>query len=306
MRSPLKWHGGKHYLAKRIVALMPAHLHYVEPYFGGGAVLFAKNPEGVSEVANDIHQELINFWQVLQGSKSANKFIRIAETIPFSQVQYELAEMHPSPQCHLDIDAAVAFFVRCRQSRAGCMKDFATVTRHRTRRDMNEQVSGWLTAVDGLPDVYRRLRRVLVFCDDALKVIKQQDGSDTLFYCDPPYLKETRIAGNVYRHEMSEFAHACLLAVLATPEAKPNFGGPWTPAQWKTLTTLYYQPLKGSFLLSGYQSKLYDDMASAQGWRRVDFDLPNNAAGGKTKRRMTECVWMNYEPKAAADAAKEE
>jgi hypothetical protein len=30
----------------------------------------------------------------------------------------------------------------------------------------------------------------------------------------------------------------------------------------------------------------------------VDFDLPNNAAGGKAKRRMIECVWMNFEPKA--------
>ena len=25
---PLKWHGGKHYLAAKIVALMPEHTHY--------------------------------------------------------------------------------------------------------------------------------------------------------------------------------------------------------------------------------------------------------------------------------------
>lgn len=34
--QPLKWHGGKHYLAKRIIKLMPLHIHYVEPYFGDG------------------------------------------------------------------------------------------------------------------------------------------------------------------------------------------------------------------------------------------------------------------------------
>jgi DNA adenine methylase len=45
---PLKWHGGKHYLARRIVALMPCHLHYVEPFFGGGAVLLARDPEDES------------------------------------------------------------------------------------------------------------------------------------------------------------------------------------------------------------------------------------------------------------------
>ena len=36
---PLKWWGGKSYLADWIISLMPKHLHYVEPYAGGLAVL---------------------------------------------------------------------------------------------------------------------------------------------------------------------------------------------------------------------------------------------------------------------------
>ena len=52
MNLPLKWHGGKYYLASKIVRLMPPpHLHYVEPYFGGGAVLFARDPEDNSLLA---------------------------------------------------------------------------------------------------------------------------------------------------------------------------------------------------------------------------------------------------------------
>ena len=68
---PLKWHGGKHYLASRFVGLMPPHLHYVEPFLGGGAVLLARDPndpslwlsphKGVSEVVNDINGRLVNF-----------------------------------------------------------------------------------------------------------------------------------------------------------------------------------------------------------------------------------------------------
>ena len=46
MNLPLKWHGGKYYLASKIVQLMPPHLHYVEPFFGGGAVLFAPRSRG--------------------------------------------------------------------------------------------------------------------------------------------------------------------------------------------------------------------------------------------------------------------
>jgi site-specific DNA-adenine methylase len=70
--GPLKWHGGKHYLAGRIVSLMPRHLHYVEPFAGGLAVLLARDPadpslwlpphKGVSEVANDLDGRLVNFW----------------------------------------------------------------------------------------------------------------------------------------------------------------------------------------------------------------------------------------------------
>lgn len=64
--GPLKWHGGKFYLAPKIVTLMPPHLHYVEPFAGGLAVLLAKDPEGVSEVINDLDGDLMNFWRVLQ------------------------------------------------------------------------------------------------------------------------------------------------------------------------------------------------------------------------------------------------
>ena len=42
--QPLKWWGGKTYFAKKFIELMPPHLHYVEPYAGGLAVLLEKDP----------------------------------------------------------------------------------------------------------------------------------------------------------------------------------------------------------------------------------------------------------------------
>lgn len=50
----------------------------------------------------------------------------------------------------------------------------------------------------------------------------------------------------------------------------------------------------GKVLLSGYPSELYRRELEAHGWHRHDFDLPNNAASGKDKRRMTESVWCNF------------
>ena len=54
LSQPLKWHsnGGKHYLAPKLIELFPPHVHYVEPYFGGGSVLLSKSGEGVSNNAS--------------------------------------------------------------------------------------------------------------------------------------------------------------------------------------------------------------------------------------------------------------
>ena len=276
---PIKWWGGKHYLAKKFIALMPRHLHYVEPYFGGGAVLLEKNPldeskywgnkcweQGVSEVVNDICLELTNFWRVLQNEESFQAFKRIVDAMPFSQVEWDVAEKRQHPAGDLDMEAATAFFVRCRQSRAGDFRSFATLSRNRTRRMQNEQASAWWNCVEGLPAVHARLKRVVILNEDALKVIQAQDGERTLFYLDPPYLHLTRASKGNYKHEMTEEDHRQLLETIKC--------------------------CQGKVMLSGYPNDLYEEQLN--GWNRQDFLIDNKAAGGKTKREMTESLWMNF------------
>jgi DNA adenine methylase len=274
INPPLKWHGGKHYLAAKIVALMPRHVHYVEPFFGGGSVLLAREfedptlwalpHEGVSELINDLNGRLVNFWRVLQGDSTFQQFRRIVEAIPLARAEWETAHAHVSTGDA--VADAVAFFVDCRQSLAGRMKGFTAPTRSRTRRRMNGNVSEWLTAVDGLPAIHARLRRVFIENMPAVDLICREDGPGTLFYCDPPYLHDTRTSPDAYNHEMSEADHRQLLTTL--------------------------RGCKGKVMLSGYPSELYQ--AELAGWKRHDFDLPNNAAGGDAKRRMTECLWCNF------------
>jgi DNA adenine methylase len=285
LRQPLKWHGGKGDLATKIIQLMPPRcinpnkpdhddpgwLHYVEPYFGGGAVLLANDPEGISEVVNDLNGDLINFWKVLQDEDKFAKFVRRVQATLFSEPTYNdvvavaaMAEIPPTD----DWLRAWSFFIRCRQSLSGRMKGFTGITKTRTRGGMNGEVSAWLSCIDGLPAVHARLKRVLVLNRLALDVIKAHDGPRTLFYLDPPYLHETRATTGEYEHEMTDADHGELLDTLAT--------------------------IKGRFLLSGYHSDLYDKVATRHGWRIVEINCPNNAASGKEKRRMIECVWMNY------------
>src|SRR5436190_119916 len=88
---PLKWHGGKYYLAEKIVTLMPNHTHYVEAYAGGLSVLLAKNPDGVSEVVNDINGDLSNFWQALKDTVLFDRLQRHLDATPFSEGEWHAA-----------------------------------------------------------------------------------------------------------------------------------------------------------------------------------------------------------------------
>ncbi len=262
--QPLKWHGGKFYLAPKIIALMPPHVHYVEPFFGGGSVLLNKSPDGVSEVVNDVHKELTTFWRVLQDESSFEKFKRVIDAMPFSQVEWEAA------RCESDdpIRRAINFFVLCRQSRAGKLTSFATLSRNRTRRKMNEQTSSWMTTIEGLPAVAARLKRVVVLCDDAVKVIRSQDGPNTLFYLDPPYVHETRVTTADYDHEMTSDQHLALLETVVG--------------------------CAGKVMLSGYPNEVYDRHLSD--WNVVDIEIDNKASSAKEKPKMIERIWMNFQP----------
>jgi DNA adenine methylase len=282
IEQPIKRHGGKSYQAKGIVALMPPRVknpnapapndpgwcHYVEPYFGGGAVLFANDPEGISELVNDTDATLVNFWRVLQNTTQFKLFQRLVDTTPFAEDEYRISSLGRASGKQ-SVGEAVQFFVRNRQSRQALEKDFATVTRNRTRRGMNEQVSSWLSAIDGLEWFHARLQRVLVFNRPALQIIRTQDGKRTLFYLDPPYPHETRGSTGEYgEHEMSASQHFALLWQLTE--------------------------IEGRFILSGYHCPMYDWFAATFGWRCVEIEIDNKASSSKTKEKKIECLWFNY------------
>jgi DNA adenine methylase len=262
--KPCKIYGGKHYLAKKFIPLMPPHTHFVEPYAGGLSVLLEKDPAGISEVVNDINKNLTIFWKVLQDNTLFEQFRRLVEATPFSQVEWQ--DTFEQEESVDPVVVAHRFFVRARQSRAGMNKSFATVVKSRTRRGMNDNVSAWLSSIDGLSAVHARLKRVLILNEDALKVIKSQDSQKTFQYLDPPYLHETRTATKVYEHEMTAEQHEDMLKTVFSCQSK--------------------------FMISGYESQLYNDYLKS--WNKRSFDIANHAAGGDNKRRMAETIWMNY------------
>jgi DNA adenine methylase len=169
MNGPLKWHGGKHYLAPKVWDLIerqpwfPSIVHVGEPYCGGASFALEGLARGhqLSFFINDLDAELMNFWSVLQNRPLFDEFHRIVTVTPFAEPEFETCrEFLDGARPDIPLDAATgldgnaalavakatAFFVVCRQSLAGRMDAFAPLSRRRTRRGMNEQVSAWLTA----------------------------------------------------------------------------------------------------------------------------------------------------------------
>jgi DNA adenine methylase len=261
LRPPVKWHGGKHYLCRRFIELFPDHHTYVEPFGGAASVLLNKAPSSV-EIYNDLDERLTRLFRVLRDHGEELRH-RLSLT-PYSEAEFQRAAEPVADE----IEQARRDFVRWRLSLGGRGDSFS-FTLHRVRRKMADVVSGYLSMIDEqLPLIIERLRTVEIVSRPAVDVILKWDRSDTLFYCDPPYLPDTRHVGSrdVYGYEMTDDEHRELASVLSQ--------------------------CKGNVVLSGYPSKLYDELYD--GWHCDRFDIANHAAGAKVKKRQIECVWRNY------------
>ena len=278
IQPAVKWVGGKTVLAAKIHALAPptiidnpakGYIHRVYGYAGGLGEMYNWPYEGISEVANDINQQIVNFWRVMQADKPFQEFKRIVEAIAFSRAEFNRYNHIANPLIVEDqpnVQEAVSFFVRCRLSRSGGMKSFAPLSKRRVRRGRNEQTSAWQSTIRGLPRVHDRLMRIALECQDALELIRQEDTPRTLFYLDPTYLPETVRAKDHYEYTMTEEEHDKLLTAVLN--------------------------VKGYVMLSGYRSKLYD--TRLEKWHREDINVSNAMASGAQKDRRIESIYMNY------------
>ena len=178
MKGPLSYVGGKNRLASKIIALIPEHKTYVEPFGGGAQVLFRKAPSSV-EVLNDIDGDLVNFYRVCQVHHE--ELLRCMQFMLLSRKWYDLLKNTP-PESLTDIQRAARYFFLQKSSFGGMVarQSFAT---HVTKRASftPKRTLKIITAA------YERLQTVQVECLPFEEVIKSYDRAETFFYLDPPY-----------------------------------------------------------------------------------------------------------------------
>lgn len=258
------WYGGKYSHLDWLIPRLPACHHYCEPFSGSAAVLLNREPSPV-ETYNDLDGEVANFFRVLRDEP--DRLVRAIGLTPFSREEFAKAcEVAPDLS---SIERARRFYIRARQVRSG-LAQTASLGRwanckNTSRAGMGGAVSRWLGAVRDLPEIAERLLRVQIENRPAIEVIQRYDSSATLFYCDPPYIHETRGDDNAYRYEMSDDEHRHLAEVLNSAQ--------------------------GMVAISNYDCDLMNELYPPPKWTK---HVSPERTIHTTKGKRTEVLWTNY------------
>lgn len=257
MRTPITYYGGKQTLLKYLLPLIPPHKLYCEPFFGGGAVFFAK-PKSEVEIINDVNGEVVNFFKVVK-----TKFSELQKEVhgsPHSRELFKRAKaIYDFPDMFTDVQRAWAFWILTNQGFAGMIGSWGfgkTASKEKavaTKRDTF------------IKDYADRLRTVQLEHNDALKVIDRCNDKQSFIYCDPPYINSDQ--GHYEGYSSAEYEE--LLKRLAK--------------------------FKGKFLLSSYPSTLLSKYIKKYKWKvkRVKKAV---AVTKLTDKQKIEMIVMNYDP----------
>lgn len=261
-RPALRYHGAKWNLAPWILSHFPAHELYAEPYGGSAAVLLRKE-RSLLEVYNDMDEEVVNFFRAMRDDP--DRLIRAIELTPFAKSEWELSYQETDDL----VEAARRFYLRAYMSIAGPTAQWNTGWRRQKKFSRGTGGESMMTPAaiafmrtEHLHTVANRFKGVQIERDNALSIIKRYDTPETLFYCDPPYVFETRgrWKDKAYSHEMTDEDHRELADAL--------------------------HQVEGMAVLSGYRCELYDELFRT--WPRIDKETRVNGPGS-----ATESLWLN-------------
>jgi DNA adenine methylase len=235
VKTPLSYYGGKQQLAAVILGLIPPHRTYCEPFMGGGAIFFAKEPSEV-EIINDTNGEIINFYEVLQRDfSSLEKEIAISL---HSRKQHHHAEViYQNPEMFDLIKRAWAIWMLANSS-YGSMLDsgfgYDKLSGRSTKNLANKRSNFTV-------DYAIRLQRAQIECCDALRIIRSRDSEGAFFYADPPYVGTDQ--GHYDGYSQEDFD--ALLSLL--------------------------EGIKGKFLLSSNRNKALAEYTKRNEWSMIEI-----------------------------------
>ncbi|WP_448961708.1 DNA adenine methylase [Larkinella arboricola] len=260
LKTPISYYGGKQMMLPHLLPKIPEHATYCEPFFGGGALFWAKAPSPF-EVVNDINNRLITFYKVLKYDFEELHRL-VDETFHSRQQHRETSEEYQSGEIEIMDSLRMAWSIWVQTNMSfSCVIDggFGYDKRGSTARKIFNKKQMFTAAYQ------ERLKRVTIESYDVLKVIKAYDGPDTFFYLDPPYVSSDQ--GSYKGYTLDDFRK--LLEACAR--------------------------LQGKFLLSSYPEPLLMEFRQQFGWQSEDIEKTLAVDGRrKENRKKIECLTWNY------------
>lgn len=259
MKPLLPYYGGKVKLVSTLLPLIPEHVTYAEPFSGGAALFFAKEPSQI-EVLNDTNKELINFYRVVQQDfVSLERIIRI--TLHSRTMHEDANVIYKHPHLFDEIKRAWAVWVLAVQS-------FSSMLNGSWGYDKNNKSTTTQKIInkrESFTEEYAiRLQNVQIENADAVYVIRSRDTKDAFFYCDPPYFNSD--CGHYKGYSEGDFER--LLSQLSL--------------------------IEGKFLLSSYPSDLLSKWAKKHRWKQKQVEQRISVNKGYRGKSKIEVMTWNY------------
>lgn len=174
--APYRSPAGKARMAKAMVAVIPDHKVYVEPFAGSAAVLFEKD-RADKEAINDLDPDISAALKTMASMSDGDVQSFLKRDWKASPEKYaRLFESSPS-----DAKDGLYRFLYLAKASFGGLRGKGNYDKSLTGKDMGAFFER------RLPPAVERLRGVNVYSDDYAEVVKKYDSPDTFLFLDPPY-----------------------------------------------------------------------------------------------------------------------
>lgn len=263
MIRSFNYYGAKSRQVKNILPYLEIeHKRYVEVFGGSAMVLLNKNISKI-EVYNDIYSEVVNFYRVIRNKAKLRKLQEFINNTPVSREEFHRFR-YTLENTPVDWKRAAKFYY------INCCSFVYNMVDFRVKCDQTARIKN---VSDNLDKVRDRFIKVLIENWDWEKIFKSYDSEETLFYLDPPYMREVRgESTRGYNNDMEDKDHELLIEKILL--------------------------LRGKVILSGYQSDLYDTLLE-HGYIRREFYNPNTIRLFSKKKdrnvldKKAECLYLS-------------
>jgi len=259
LKTPITYYGGKQGMLKHIRPLIPEHDLYCEPFAGGAAVFFDKEPAKVN-VINDLNGELINFYKTVITDLDELR-IEVGKTLHCRNQHQHAWYIYNNPDYFSNVQRAWAVFILSKMGFAGQLSSSFGFDKSEGRHPRKMR---WAKEVF-TEDLRDLLEHSTIECDDAFSIMRRYDCLRAWHFIDPPYVG-------------SDMGH---------------YSGMFNEQSLKELLELC-STLLGKFMLTMYPNDLIKEFTERFGWKIHEIERQVSACKAEHRRRQIEWIICNY------------